>query len=328
MEDSKKGLSVSRVEAGQKLLNFLKRRVNAPDGDLHRWIRTGQVRINGGRTKPFDHVAEGDIVRVPPFAVFRTMDSTPDAEHKVKPLYSGLPDIVYEDADILVMNKPAGLTVQGGTGHEDSVAARVARAFAHADFTPAPVHRLDKDTTGLLIFGKSYRSIRFLTDALAGRGGTPPRKDYLAWVEGLWPYPVQELRDLLVKDEATQRMIVCSAGSPGWQKMHAAEARLLAVPLVSRRIGSDEYTLMLLQLLTGRTHQIRVQLASRGHPVAGDTLYGSGGCAGLKLHAFHVCLPSLEEKALNLELPPPWTKDWYIDQNILSMINCSSQHVR
>ena len=178
-------LTVSRAESGQKLLNFLQRRIEAAAGELHKWIRSGQVRVNGGRSKAFDRVSEGDLVRVPPFAALKAPGSASPV--RPRPAFANafggaaiLP-VIYEDEDILVLNKPSGLPSQGGTGHADSVASLLAARFRHAEFVPAPVHRLDKDTSGLLIAGKSYAALRRLSDALAGRTETPPRKEYLGW---------------------------------------------------------------------------------------------------------------------------------------------------
>ena len=324
-EKNRQGLAVSRAEAGQKLLNFLQRRVDAPTGDFHRWIRTGQVRVNGTRAKAFDRVAEGDLVRVPPFAVFLPAGSgnekehteqmpRPDAARQSAP--SSL-SIVYEDEDVLVIAKPAGLPVQGGTGHSDSIASRLAFERAGADFVPAPVHRLDKDTTGLLVAGKTYAAVRLLTDALAGRGGTAPRKEYLAWVQGRWPFSPedgpQELRDFLAKDQKTQRMKTVRAPREG--DLEGQEARCVVTALETRRIpeGSkgQEYSLLLVRLLTGRTHQIRVQLASRGHAIAGDPWYGTGA-DGLKLHAFRLALPLPNGETRTLKLLPPWKGAWKV----------------
>ena len=320
-------LIVSRAEAGQKLLNFLSRRVDAGSSELHKWIRSGQVRVNGGRAKAFDRVGEGDAVRVPPFAALREVkhgESGPrksgmkDAAEAVAlqpPKDNGVSSdlsVLYEDDNLLVLNKSAGLPSQDGSGHADSVASRLARAYADADFIPALVHRLDKDTSGLLLAGKSYAAVRRLTDALAGREGEPPVKEYLAWVWGRWPHTaMRELRDNLDKNETARRMRVGAE--------EGRNALSLAAPVTIRETrDGDVVSLLRVRLVTGRTHQIRVQLAARAFPLVGDSRYGNARrdararVKGLKLHACRLLLPPPWNRAL--EAAPDWAAPWDVPE--------------
>ncbi len=301
MDEKKTPLAVSPSEAGQKLLGFLARRVSASEGELHRWIRTGQVRVNGARAKAFDRLGEGSLVRVPPFAVLK--DPCGGPEHA--PI-QGLP-VLYEDDSLLILGKPAGMTVQGGTGHADNMVRRVAEAFAGAPFIPAPLHRLDRDTSGIAAFGKTYRALRFYTDTLAGRGeGAHMRKDYLAWTEGRWEKRLHVLEDMLIRNAGSGLMEI--------SRDKGQKALLKAFPLAERKIGGRGFTLVLARLFTGRMHQIRIQMASRGHPLAGDPWYGRGG-TGLKLHAFRLILPRPDGlPPLKIELPPPWRDEWSLDK--------------
>jgi 23S rRNA pseudouridine955/2504/2580 synthase len=255
---------------------------------LHRWIRTGQVRRNGARIKAFDRVETGDHVRVPPFAP--RMVAVPEADAVFGP---PLPGIVAELPGLLVLNKPAGLPVQPGSGHTDSVANRLAARFAHLPFKPTPAHRLDKDSSGLLLAATSYERLRALHEAFALRG---LKKTYLAWVEGAWPEEgLCILRDLLEK-----------TGSPGREKVRSGRGRE-ALCEVFRQYKEAGRSLLRVRLLTGRTHQIRAQLSTRGHPICGDVKYGAQPLrGGLLLHAFSMELPGGER----FVCPPPWTGKW------------------
>jgi 23S rRNA pseudouridine955/2504/2580 synthase len=310
-------LTVSYAESGQKLLNFLLRRIDATVGELHRWIRTGQVRVNGSRAKAFDRIEEGDRIRTPPFAQYLAAGSdshqTDVILHKNDSHRLPFP-VVYEDKDLLVIAKPAGLPVQGGTGHKDSVAAYLAKVYCRSAFVPAPVHRLDKDTTGLLVAGKSYAAVRYLTDALADRTERSLQKEYLAWVQGSWDEGIpHELHDILSKDRKQQRMVILDDAS----EEDGQEARCLVSPIERRVVQHKTYTLMRIQLLTGRTHQIRIQLASRGYTIVGDPWYGDrtlGHGYDLKLHAFRLFLPCIHsEKLLQLSLLPSWKSPWQVE---------------
>ena len=269
-------------EGGQKLLQFLQRRLDLPPSLLHRWIRTGQVRINGGRAKPFGLVAAGDSVRLPPFALGMSRRSkatggqaSPEQEHEPRQRTQALPPAprpLQKDGDLWVFCKPAGLPTHPGTGHEDSLSSRLAARAGDAPFKPTPVHRLDKDTSGILLVAASFSVLRELTTALRERR---MKKEYLAWVEGRWPHTgVRLFRHWLRKeaDNGREQMHVRQTGAPGNGE---TEALLLVRPV---RV-EDRRSLLLVRLLTGRTHQIRAQLSSLGHPIEGDVKYGARGRA-------------------------------------------------
>lgn len=284
-------------EGGQKLLQFLQRRLDLPPSLLHRWIRTGQVRINGGRAKPFGLVAAGDSVRLPPFALGMSRRSkatggqaSPEQEHEPRQRTQALPPAprpLQKDGDLWVFCKPAGLPTHPGTGHEDSLSSRLAARAGDAPFKPTPVHRLDKDTSGILLVAASFSVLRELTTALRERR---MKKEYLAWVEGRWPHTgVRLFRHWLRKeaDNGREQMHVRQTGAPG---NGDTEALLLVRPV---RV-EDRRSLLLVRLLTGRTHQIRAQLSSLGHPIEGDVKYGARGRAAgtpMYLHAMRVILP-------------------------------------
>ena len=282
-------VTVEPEEAGQKLLRFLARRFDVPEAAAHRWVRTGQVRVNGGRVKPFTRLEAGDRVRVPPI--------TETGAQEAAGIHSGpgLPPIIAYDSDLIVLAKPAGLPVHPGSGHTDSVTGRLARHFAGAAFVPEPAHRLDADTSGILLVAASYGCLRELHTWF--RTGGAIRKEYLAWTAGAWPGETGEalvLRDALSRGKAEtggmERVVFTEGGLES----------LAEATLVQRlNMAAGPVSLLRVRLFTGRTHQIRAQMSGRGHPVIGDRKYqgppaqhyAPGEHPPLYLHAAHVVLP-------------------------------------
>jgi len=310
-------LLVSPEEAGQKLLQFLQRRLGreVPGSALLRIIRTGEVRVNGGRKKPFFRLAAGQEVRVPPLT--RTLDSgtakqitapaaAPDAQSapgstETGPAETGASlDLLFESPGYVAVLKPAGLCSHAGTRHKDSVADRLKALYAGAPFVPVLTHRLDKDTSGILLAAKTYAELRRLNDLFASRGVS---KTYLAWVDGPWPGKGPEMMedqldrlDLAseqAKGNGDRKKVLAAAEGEG--KTARAEVR----PVLRKR----QATLLLVRLFTGRTHQIRVQLSLRGHPVISDAVYGRK-VRGVPMLLHALCL-RLPERALFAV--PDWT---------------------
>jgi 23S rRNA pseudouridine955/2504/2580 synthase len=336
-------------EEGMKLLRFLERRLLVPQSKsvLHKWVRTGQVRVNSARAKPFTPLSAGDLVRVPPFAELRDLAMpavrdvaspepspatvppdassglvSPHGQHQAErnaysppapgALGPGL-RLLAQTPDVLVLVKNGNLACQPGTGRTDSVSARLAAAYAGKAFIPAPAHRLDRRTSGLLLAATNHLAQRRLHELFQHGGIT---KEYLAWVDGRWPHgEVHLLRDCLVRrldeqgrersyalpDAAEQlRCGVDGKSMPGAgpekkgpgdiviKKMtHLETALCLALPVST----SGATTLLLLRLITGRKHQLRAQLAARGHPIVGDGLYGGSPFPRMLLHAYALSLP-------------------------------------
>lgn len=284
-------VTVTQAESGQKLLQFLERRLrgDVPRSAVQRWIRKGQVRVDKGRKKPFDRIQAGQMVRIPPYE---------PGEEKSAPS-GGTLTFVHEDADILAIAKPAGLAVHGGDGIDDSVAARLATLFPDAPFSPTLAHRLDRHTSGLLLTARSYESLRRLNDAFAS-GGVD--KLYLAWVRGRWDEP----DGTLLEDRLEKR------GAEGEETVRTGSGKTALARVTALNAGND-FSLVAVQLLTGRTHQIRVQLASRSHPVAGDLKYGKQtGRPPMRLHCFAM---RFEDRVFSL--PPDWDGRWHIDPKTL-----------
>ncbi len=280
-------IDVTDEESGQKLVQFLQRRIaDMPQSAVMRWIRTGQVRVDGKRSKPFARITQGQKIRIPPYNISQAIHEEPSKTSCTDV------HILLEQKDLLVVEKPAGLPVHGGTGHCDSLQRRLAVRYAHLPFSPTPAHRLDRDTTGIILFALSYTRLKQIQDAL--RTGAM-EKTYLAWVQGNWPGTEESLlEDLLGKN-----------GEKGSERVTTGKGRI-ALARVRCLLHRGPFSLMALRLMTGRTHQLRVQLASRGFPIVGDRKYGSGNQPGtnqqtLCLHAWRVVL--INEVFENL---PPW----------------------
>ncbi len=184
-------LKVSPEEEGLKLLNFLLRNLESEKAELYRWIRTGQLRINSKRATATTKVFEGDLVRLPPYAKQKNQQIIKNQENFSKFLVypnaeNQFIEKIYENEHLLVINKNAGLASQGGTGQEIDLTKILKFNYQHSNFVPAPVHRLDKQTSGLVLIGKSYKALKYLSDFMQFENSptqnSSPHKEYLAWV--------------------------------------------------------------------------------------------------------------------------------------------------
>ncbi|MCR5814527.1 MAG: RluA family pseudouridine synthase [Desulfovibrio sp.] len=290
---------VTEAEAGQKLLQLLERRLHLAPSLLHRWIRTGQIRCNAARCKPFDRICAGTFVRIPPFAWKMAQQSVFERSSQLPPL----PPEVGRHGQLVAYLKPAGLPTHPGSAHTDSLAARLKQHAGVAPFVPVPAHRLDKDTQGLLLVATSHAALRSLQAQI--RAGQLS-KEYLCWVQGLWPWrKTRLLRHYLSKSwEAgfeKVRVFGLTAGSE--ERPMGKLAETLVAPLA---FGQD-CTLLLVRILTGRTHQIRAQMAHLGYPLLGDAKYGSSVKGPLYLCAFRLTLPDGFVFATLPDWPEPFT---------------------
>ena len=266
-------VTVDADSADRRLDNFLLGLLKGlPRTRIYRMIRTGEVRVNKGRSKPAYRVAEGDVVRIPPVHGLREGD-----EHKISQRRAGwiAEHILYEDSCLLVLDKPSGLAVHGGSGINLGV-IELLRAARPDNRYMELVHRLDRATSGCLLVAKKRSSLRRLHEAF--REGQV-RKIYHALLQGKWTGGKREVAEPLVTEhrQGGERHVRIGAGGK---------------PAVTRfypeKIFNDA-VLVRVELLTGRTHQIRVHSASIGHPIAGDERYGNGqspsGLKRLFLHA-------------------------------------------
>ena len=287
-------VSVTEAESGQKLVQLLNRRLEGevPRSAIMRWIRTGQVRVDSSRAKPFQKVLAGQTIRIPPYHREAAHLEEPGRER-------GNPfrlSKVHEDEELLLLAKPPGLATQPGKGVVESVDDLIRAEYRDSKWPPTLVHRLDRETSGLLLLAKSYSALRSLQ--LLWRENRV-HKLYLAWVSGRVPWSGwTELREEMVEDRDSE------------EKSVSALCRVKVLRL------DGECSLVAVALDTGRKHQIRIQMAGRGHPVIGDRKYGRGGSGqGLLLHAYRL---AWRDRAFSL--PPPWLGRFAVSSEDLEKI--------
>ena len=300
------GVQVLRVdedEDGMRLDRWLRRRFcGLPHARIGKLLRTGQIRVNGSRAQTSRRISAGDQVRMPPLRVAEnaaTLSASGVSPGDVR-MFERL--VLYRDRSLLAINKPSGLAVQGGTGQGRSV-DRIAQAWAGtAGDTPRLVHRLDRDTSGVLLLALNRRSAVALSAAFRERR---MRKTYWAAVAAL-PTPSRgAIAAPLAADMRTGRrqMRIASVGEPG-----AQDALTEYVTLATGEAG--EHAWLALRPHTGRTHQLRSHLAAAGCPILGDARYRSPGRRGvakvrrLCLHARSLEFPHPESGAMTRVCAP------------------------
>jgi 23S rRNA pseudouridine955/2504/2580 synthase len=308
-------LPVDEESAGQRLDNFLFRHLKGvPKTHVYRIIRSGEVRVNKGRASAETKLNAGDVLRLPPLRVSLSGPSQVEAAIPAKEF-----PVLFEDDAFLAIDKPAGVAVHGGSGVIFGVIEQLRRARPHAKFLEL-VHRLDRDTSGVLLIAKKRSALRHLQDQFRER---ETGKTYLALVAGEWParqrvldWPLQ--RYLLADGERRVRVVnaECPDGMRSMTLVKVA-ARLPDPALHMQPGGAETLGTSLLQVTikTGRTHQIRVHLSHAGHCIAGDDKYGKFewnrelarvGHKRMFLHAWRLTLqhPVTHEKmSLSAQLP-------------------------
>jgi len=290
-------LEVSPEFAGQRIDNFLRNQLKGvPKTLIYRILRKGEVRVNKGRIKPEYKLQAGDLVRVPPLRLAERDEPAPLAQGLLERLEAA---IVYEDKALIVLNKPAGIAVHGGSGLSYGVIEALRQLRPDAKELEL-VHRLDRDTSGLLMVAKKRSMLRHLHQELRGDGVD---KRYMALVRGRWETGKKQVNAPLLKNtlRSGERMVeVTDEGKEA-----------LTLFRVLRRFG-DFATLVEVRPVTGRTHQIRVHARHAGHAIAGDSKYGDEdfsreirelGGKRLFLHAYGLKVPLPDGGELNLEAP-------------------------
>ncbi len=289
-------MTISEEEADQRIDNFLLRVCKGvPKSHIYRVLRSGEVRVNKGRIDQTYRLKQGDVVRIPPVRVAEKPDNAvPAAEF----------NILLEDNHLLVIDKPAGVAVHGGSGVSYGVIEQLRASRPQAKFLEL-VHRLDRETSGILLLAKKRSALTNLHEQI--REGQIDKR-YLTLVHGDWQNTRQHIKLPLFKyntPDGERRVRVQADGLPSHTVFNLV-----------RRFG--EFALLEAELKTGRTHQIRVHLASSGFPIVGDDKYGDfalnramqkadGNRIALKrmfLHAYRITFRHPEHgKPITLEAP-------------------------
>lgn len=290
-------------EEGQRIDNFLLRTLSdVPKSRIYRMLRKGEVRVNGGRIKPTYRLEAGDEVRIPPYWRSRQTRETFIGSEQLSRVEAA---IIFEDDDLLVLDKPAGIAVHGGSGVSFGVIEALRRLRPHDRLELA--HRLDRDTSGCLLVSKHRRALSRVHASI--RAGTMGKR-YALIVHGLWPdfrtsvhLPLQKY----VTHSGERRVRVDPAGKESLTEF-SVEARSACASLLTA------------QLITGRTHQIRVHSAASGHSIVGDTKYAPAADVALCkrfaierlcLHAEEVVLPwDQGERRFTCPRPAEFARIW------------------
>jgi 23S rRNA pseudouridine955/2504/2580 synthase len=281
-----KTLTIDEDGVGQRLDNYLMRVLKGvPKTHIYRVIRSGEVRVNKGRAAADTRLGLGDVLRVPPVRVSEAAQakSAAMAAHAGSKAPAKNFPILFEDDWLMAVNKPAGVAVHGGSGVSFGVIEQLRMARPQAKFLEL-VHRLDRETSGILLIAKKRSALTHLQDQFRQR---ETGKTYLALVLGQWPSNKKVLDKPLEKyliassgeGEGERRVRVVGRDHPdGMPSLSLVKVRAssgaLDVPGQSGDQAGSGYSLLEVTIKTGRTHQIRVHLASEGMPIAGDDKYG------------------------------------------------------
>jgi len=299
-------VTITEEEAGQRIDNYLLRVCKGvPKSHIYRILRSGEVRVNKGRIDQLYRLEQGDLVRIPPIRVAEKTSNAavPSAEFK----------IVHEDNHLLVIDKPAGVAVHGGSGVSYGVIEQLRAARPEAKFLEL-VHRLDRETSGLLLLAKKRSALTNLHDQM--REGLTDKR-YLTAVSGNWVNKRQHVKLPLHKYTTPdgERRVVVQAGG---MESHTVFSLLRKW---------EEFALLEAELKTGRTHQIRVHLASSGFPILGDEKYGDfalnkqlqkatetrGALRRMFLHAYKITFTHPDSGAkMTLQAPLPAECDRFL----------------
>ncbi|MFS6937649.1 RluA family pseudouridine synthase [Neisseria animaloris] len=259
-------ISITAEDTGQRLDNFLiKILKGVPKSHIQRIIRAGEVRLNKKRCKPTDRIEAGDVLRIPPV---RIAEKQRPSENMPVPARDF--EIVYEDDAMLVVNKPSGVAVHGGSGVSFGVIEQLRRARPEARYLEL-VHRLDKDTSGLLMIAKKRSALVKLHEAIRN---DHPKKVYLALGVGKLAQDKLNVKLPLFKYTGAQGEKMVRVSESGQHAHTVFRVLKRFSDGLLHQVGLSHLTLVEATLKTGRTHQIRVHMQSQQCPIAGDERYG------------------------------------------------------
>jgi len=298
-------VEVHEDDAGQRIDNFLIARLKGvPKSHVYRILRSGEVRINSKRVEASQRVAAGDRIRIPPVRTAQRDEALPAPHFK-------LPILVEDDA-LLAIDKPAGLAVHGGSGVAHGVIESLRAMRPEARFLEL-VHRLDRETSGVLLVAKKRSALTALHEAMRTR---EMDKRYLVAVAGRFRNELQRVRLALSKRTTAE----------GEKRVSVSEGGQESETVFRRIARGAEFSLLEAELLTGRTHQIRVHLAHLKHPVLGDDKYGDfelnkrlrkEGLKRMFLHARSLAFAHpLSGEPMRVEAPLPRDLEAFCDRHI------------
>lgn len=291
-------IEVTEDQEGQRIDNFLRTALKGvPKSMIYRIVRKGEVRVNKGRVKPDTKLTAGDQIRIPPVRTAKEGDPVNVSNQLTEKLEAS---ILYESEALLVINKPSGLAVHGGSGIQLGLIEALRQMRPHLTFLEL-VHRLDRDTSGCIMIAKKRSMLRHLHEAL--RQGQGVSKVYHALVVGRWDATDQKIDAPLRKNELSSGERVVKVQTDG-------KASITMFKVLRR--FANKATLIEAKPITGRTHQIRVHAQFAGHPIIGDGKYGvesinsemrAAGIKRLFLHAAALTVTLADGEKLHFKAP-------------------------
>jgi 23S rRNA pseudouridine955/2504/2580 synthase len=317
-------VTVDDNSAGQRLDNFLATHLKGvPKSHVYRIVRSGEVRVNKGRVDAAYRLEQDDVVRIPPVRIAEKSPN-PSIDAASRAFSAGKAgntrsltlDVLHEDDALLAINKPAGMAVHGGSGISFGVIEGLRAIRPEAKFLEL-VHRIDRETSGVLLIAKKRSALTAMHAMLRGESAQRIEKHYYALVKGNWLDERRHIRTKLAKYVTAGGERRVSVDEDDGQESHTIVTR------VERLTGA---TLLDCQIMTGRTHQIRVHLGSTGFPIIGDDKYGDfalnkhvaavkhGGLKRMFLHARRMAFPHpLSGEEMIIEAPLSTDLEKYLD---------------